>query len=252
MTNKSILGCILISLISPSPFCRGQEALVSPQTATNAEPSAGTAVVPSEAPVGGEAAKSSPPGAIPASNHPQIVIVPEVELAKEMFFRGAAQGFGALFGVVGALATYGAEKGPREQMVDLMAKEQIAVPAIVLAEADSRIGSVLMPESYCSAEHPGSLKISIPMYGFVRSQPLSSKMYPTIKVAMELKSDTGASIWKEFEWVATAASENDQGFSYDVYMKEPEKIRATLSKVSQIAVRRLFASLQKHLSKPGN
>jgi len=46
MSNKSTFGCILISLILPSPFCRGQEALVSPQTAINAEPSVGTAVVP--------------------------------------------------------------------------------------------------------------------------------------------------------------------------------------------------------------
>jgi len=70
-------------------------------------------------------------------------------------------------------------------------------------------------------------------------------MYPIIKVAMELTSETGALIWKESEWVSSHASENDQGFSYDVYLKEPEKIRSTLTKVSQIVIRRLFASLEK-------
>jgi hypothetical protein len=152
---------------------------------------------------------------------------------------------GSLFGIIGGLAAVGAEQSPKDKMLAAMAKEQIVVTAIVLAEADSQICGVRAPEAVMSISHPANLKISVPMYGFERSQPYSSKMYPIIKVAMELTSETGALICKESEWVSSHASGNDQGFSCDVYIREPEKTRSTLTKVSQIVIRRLFASLEK-------
>jgi hypothetical protein len=56
-------------------------------------------------------------------------------------------------------------------------------------------------------------------------------------------------IWQESEWVATAASENDQGFPLETYLKQPDKINLTLTKVSSIAAKRLVASLKKQLVK---
>jgi hypothetical protein len=49
--------------------------------------------------------------------------------------------------------------------------------------------------------------------------------------------------------VATAASENDKGFSYDEYMKDPEKIRIVWTNVSKIAVNRLLQSMSAKIPK---
>ena len=251
MTIRSSFGCFLLLSLVLGQCASGQEAVVSPQPAASENLSVEPLPAPTEAPAKAEAEVANPIqlDAKPINNHQQVVIAPEVQLAKDMYFRGGGQAVGSMFGIIGALVTTGTEQGPKEQMLAIMGKEQILVSAIVLAEADSKIGGVRAPESLVSASHPAILKISVPMYGFDRSQLFSSKMYPTIKVTMVLTSETGALIWKESEWVSSHALENDQGFSFDVYMKDPGKIRSTLTKISQIAVRRLFASLERQLAK---
>lgn len=177
-------------------------------------------------------------------------IDPQVPKPKDMFYRGPGQGAGSLFGAVGAAATAGADNGPKGQLLGLMDKEHIDISAILLDETQAKLSASPELEKRIKAIQGANLHVAILMYGLVKTQIFSSTMYPTIKVLMILnKEGEKTPIWTESEWVATAASENDKGFSFDTFMKEPDKIKIVWANVSKIAVSRLFDSMQNKLPK---
>ncbi len=130
----------------------------------------------------------------------------------------------------------------------LMDKQHIDIAQILLQQAQAKLEVNPDLEKRIKAIKGANLHMGILMYGLVKTQIFSSTMYPTIKVVMTLnKEGDAAPVWTESEWVATAALENNKGFSYDDFMKDPEKIKIVWANVSQIAANRLLVSLQNKL-----
>lgn len=267
--TKSTTAALFISVCFTLP-CRSQESASKPPSAqvspipAQATPPAQSTPQPGAAPAAAEA-----PAAEPASQatQPQATqtapaqadtkadaaapkpllrgyIYPEIIKPKDMYYRGPGQGVGSLFGAVGAVATMGADNSAKGQLIALMEKEHIDIAQIVLAQVQAQFGAIPSFEAKIKAIKGANLHIEIMFYGLVKTQIFSSTMYPTIRVMMTLNREGDATpVWSEKELVATAASENDKGFSYDDYMKDPEKIRIVLDNVSKIAVKRLLRSM---------
>lgn len=251
---------------APAPEAAPTQAAPAPAPAQTQAPAPATApaqaAAPAQAPTSApDQAPASPQGA-PAQTSPAPAatseaatpallrgyIDPTVPKPKDMFYRGPGQGAGAIFGAIGAAATAGADNGPKGQLLALMDKEHIDISQILLAQTESKMAGSPELEKRIRAVKGANLHVAILMYGLVKTQLFSSTMYPTIKVLMTLdKEGEKEPVWKESEWVATAASENDKGFSFDAYMKEPAKIRIVWENVSKIAVNRLFTALDRKL-----
>ncbi|HEU4951173.1 MAG TPA: hypothetical protein VFT46_04435 [Holophagaceae bacterium] len=170
-----------------------------------------------------------------------------------MFYRGPGAGAGSLFGAIGAAATVNADHSAKGELLALMDKEHIDIAQILLEQTEAKLASAPDTEKRVKALPGARLHIEILMYGLVKTQLFSSTMYPTVKVKMTLTRDGDPKpVWSESEWVATAASENDKGFSYDEYMKDPGKIRIVWTNVTKIAASRLINSLQLKLIYPGS
>jgi hypothetical protein len=89
MDFRSITGCVLVFSLVLGQFGKAQDTVVAPQPAASEDPSV-VPPAPAGPPVATEVEATNPtqPDAKPVSNHPQVVIAPEVELAKDMSFRG--------------------------------------------------------------------------------------------------------------------------------------------------------------------
>lgn len=179
----------------------------------------------------------------------KIYIDPLVEMPEDIFFRGPGQLLGRAFGVAGKLASAGVKKGLKGEMLERMEKEHIVASEILLAEAQAEAKQIQQIEVVHEDPVAAKLTLSISMYGFNKTHIISSKIYPLIRVLMILRNANGDIIWEESELVSSYAWGNDQGFPMETYLKEPDKIRLALTKVSHIAVERLFKSLQNRLSK---
>lgn len=254
--------------------CMGQEP--SPKPAPSPAPQASQAPAPSPAPADpapapptGSATQTTPAPAsqpTPPAKAEQMdttkteatapkpllrgYIYPEIIKPKDMFYRGPGAGAGALFGAIGAAATANADHSAKGELIARMEKEHIDIAQILLEQVQAKFEATPGLEARIKAIDGVNLHVEIMFYGLVKTQLFSSTMYPTIRVRMTLnKEGQPGPVWTEKELVATAASENDKGFSYDEYMKDPEKIRIVWTNVSKIAVNRLLQSMSAKIPK---
>lgn len=227
---------------TPAPTAAAQ-APTAP--AADAHPSAPSPAAP--APAASVAARASAPAPAPAAPSQTLLrgyILPEVTKPKDMFYRGPGAGVGSLFGAIGAAATVNADHSAKGELMALMDKEHIDIAQILLEQTEAKLAASTGVEKRIQALKGPRLQTEILMYGLVKTQLFSSTMYPTIKVKMTLTQEGDPKpVWQETEWVATAAIENNKGFAYDEFMKDPEKIRVVWKNVSKIAADRLINAL---------
>lgn len=161
-----------------------------------------------------------------------------------IFWRGTEQAWGGvLFGALGAAATANSGTTDADRMVTFMNHEHIDISEIILSEAARQVNALRMVEVTDNGKPDATLSFSVDMYGFNKTHPFGSNMNPLIRITGKLVKSNNEVIWQESEFVSDLASENDQGQSLDTYRNQPEKLRAALVKVSEVAVKRVVSKL---------
>lgn len=172
-----------------------------------------------------------------------VSIKPEVTMPQEMFYQARAQGIGAAFGLLGALATQGAANEPKEQVPVIMKNNGIEVPNILRVELEKALRTsslqVVPPESKADAE----ISLQVAVYGYAQKNGLSNTVYPMINVSATMKSPDGKTIWQKTDYITALNGENDVGYEFPQFVEKPERLRETMTKVSGMVTRLLVADL---------
>ena len=167
----------------------------------------------------------------------------DVAVPAEIFFHGRAQSFAAIGGVIGAVAGQAAAQEPKAQLVDLMKSNGISMQDILKQEfirASSK-GPITFAEGAAAPQAEVSLTVNV--YGFGQTQGFSALLYPLLNVTATMKKPDGSIAWQKTEFASPLNSENNQGYEFEQYTKNPELIRQVLTNVSGVVSRMLAADL---------
>lgn len=162
----------------------------------------------------------------------------------ELYWRGAEQAWSAaLLGPIGALAAAGSGARDADYMLRMLEREKIDIAEIVYLEATRQIAVSGRFEAADSDKTDAVLNFSVDLYGFNKTHPFGSNMNPLIQITGKLSKPDLTIVWHQSEMVSDLVSDNDQGQPMSVYQGEPAKLRAALTKASEVAVRRLLSKL---------
>jgi hypothetical protein len=119
------------------------------------------------------------------------------------------------------------------------------VPQIVKAEFIRAAGA---RSTMRFAEGDGAadarLSLAVDAYGYGQTQGFSALLYPMMRVTATLKRRDGTVAWQKSDFAVPLNSENNQGYAFEEYIRNPQLLRATLTNIAGIVSRMLLADLQ--------
>lgn len=158
----------------------------------------------------------------------------DIAKPKQAHFRGPAQSFAAIFGVVGALATMGAAKSEGEQLAEFMEKQEIDPGEIFSRELEKQIKEFNNNIVVESDAEKSILSIEVVRYGLTKKDTFGTKLCPVLSIDAKIKKPDGTILWKNKDYIANMNSENNMAETLETFYNEPSKLRSSFENVSRI------------------
>lgn len=180
----------------------------------------------------------------------RVYVDPAVKLPEDMFYwdrsSSMAVGIGAGLGVVagsgGSAGQQGAAigigtglgmaagqmlaQGPKGRMLLVMRDNGISVGDIVREQAIAHLkGQDRMDVVDTPEDADATARLDVRLYGFNQTQGFSPLLYPMLTVEMALVDKTGRRVWRKADYIVPLSKRNTDGFRFDEYVAEPQKIR---------------------------
>lgn len=173
----------------------------------------------------------------------KVNVKSDVVVPADIFFHGRAQSFAAVGGVIGAVAGQSLAQEPKAQLIDLMKSQGISMQDLLKQEFIR--ASAKGPISFAEGASDPNAEVSfvVNIYGFGQTQGFSALLYPMLNVTATMKKPDGSIAWQKTEFASPLNSENNQGYEFEQYTKNPELIRQVLANISGVVSRMLVADL---------
>lgn len=158
----------------------------------------------------------------------------DITKPQQAAFRGPAQSFAAVFGVVGALATMGAARSEGEQLAEFMEKHNINAGEIFSKELEKQIKEFNKNIIVDSAATKPVLTIEVVRYGLTKKDAFGTKLCPVLSIEAKIKNADGTILWKNKDYIANMNSENNVAETLETFHNDPSKLRSGFENISRI------------------
>ena len=163
-----------------------------------------------------------------------VSINKDVKLPGDMFYYGTEQVGAGMFGLVGALASAAAVKGPKAQLKAAMQEGQIDVAQIVREQfatqlVESHVFSSIIPEG-----GEAEIRLEVRQFGFATQFGSGGSLQPTLGVMGSLVRTDGTVLWQHYVLV-TSGDDQTPRHILEEYVEKPQLIREAYIVAAKVA-----------------
>lgn len=149
---------------------------------------------------------------------------------------GAGLAAGMKLGELASMPTY-------QAIISNMSINQIDLGEIVRFQIENQLATsnrfkIVSIDAQADAE----IQLTVVNWGFGLTQGFNSVMYPTMKIAAEMKRGDVV-VWRYGNYIAPFNGDNTYAFTPFEYRTDPNKLKAALNGVTEILSRKLIENL---------
>jgi len=163
-----------------------------------------------------------------------VSINKDVKIPDDMFYYGPEQVGVGMFGLIGAVASTVAAKGPKAQLKAAIQEGQIDVAQIVREQfatqlVESHVFAAIIPEG-----GEAEIKLEVRQFGFATQFGSGGSLQPTLGAMGSLVRTDGTVLWQQ-EVSVTSGDEQTPRHILEEYVEKPQLIREAFTVAAKVA-----------------
>ncbi len=177
--------------------------------------------------------------------------VGDIKVTQPLSYQAKGAGFGAAFGILGAVAESAARSSaPPDEATSLaraIGPDHALLKEVVKTEfvtAASQRSSIEFVDGQASGSASAArLELTVNLYGFGRSHLLASQVQPLLNLTATLTATDGRVLWRKSDFVTALSSANANAYDVEQLAKQPELLRTAIRQATSIVVRNIVEDL---------
>ena len=176
----------------------------------------------------------------------KIYVNDEVKIPDTAYYSGPEQGFGAVFGAIGALATSAVETKDDliasymdENNIDIGEISKQAVKSALLSAPSFADKTVVSNAS----EADTFFSVEVVTYGIGQTSGFSSVYRPLLGIKAKLTDSSNRVIWEDYEFISPMNDGVDT-IEFKAYFKDPENMRSRYKKAAELVASFMVKDLE--------